>query len=511
MSISYAQNFEDVMLRRALRDCPVGFYIDVGAHDPDEFSVTKFFYELGWRGINIEPVSQYYDALMRARPEDTNLNVAAGSAPGSLPMFVVPDTGLSTFVEEHADHAASRGFSVSRTLVPIVTLDDICKQFPVPIVHFLKIDVEGAEADVLRGMSFKDVRPWIVLVEATRPGTQELAFDDWEPLLLAHGYEFVYFDGLNRFYVAVEKSTLGAAFDAPPNVFDGFITARQHALELKSFALDGQLREAQSKVETLQSELDRIDAWVAAWPDGEPADTPTTPTDDRVQRLKFCFSGLLALSQRLVADRASLDTALQAARGEVFRQKGVAEDLDQRLQKSLRDFDEILAAHAARGEENTRMSVQRAAHEAEIARLNELHTALVIAHAELQQQHAIISTRSYETAAQAQHFERETSRLQDALASLHSAIDALERDLQSARQLVESHAESRDRFEKALATSQDEARRLDLELQDARHHVAGLERRHQVMVLEMDAFRLSRSWRYTAPFRAVMRWITARQ
>ena len=32
--VSYAQNFEDVMLRRALRDVEQGFYIDVGANDP---------------------------------------------------------------------------------------------------------------------------------------------------------------------------------------------------------------------------------------------------------------------------------------------------------------------------------------------------------------------------------------------------------------------------------------------------------------------------------------------
>lgn len=45
--ISYAQNFEDVMLRRALRSVERGFYIDVGAADPVEMSVTKTFYDAG--------------------------------------------------------------------------------------------------------------------------------------------------------------------------------------------------------------------------------------------------------------------------------------------------------------------------------------------------------------------------------------------------------------------------------------------------------------------------------
>ena len=44
--ISYAQNFEDVMVYRALRHRQSGFYIDVGAADPVHFSVTKWLYTL---------------------------------------------------------------------------------------------------------------------------------------------------------------------------------------------------------------------------------------------------------------------------------------------------------------------------------------------------------------------------------------------------------------------------------------------------------------------------------
>jgi hypothetical protein len=53
--ISYGQNSEDVVLWRALRDIGTGFYVDVGAGDPKEDSVTHAFYERGWSGINIEP------------------------------------------------------------------------------------------------------------------------------------------------------------------------------------------------------------------------------------------------------------------------------------------------------------------------------------------------------------------------------------------------------------------------------------------------------------------------
>jgi hypothetical protein len=51
--ISYAQNAEDVLLWRALGAVQDGFYIDVGANDPQEGSVTKLFYDAGWHGINV--------------------------------------------------------------------------------------------------------------------------------------------------------------------------------------------------------------------------------------------------------------------------------------------------------------------------------------------------------------------------------------------------------------------------------------------------------------------------
>ena len=34
-----------------------GFYVDVGAGHPTEDSVTRHFYDLGWRGINVEPIN----------------------------------------------------------------------------------------------------------------------------------------------------------------------------------------------------------------------------------------------------------------------------------------------------------------------------------------------------------------------------------------------------------------------------------------------------------------------
>ncbi|HVT34612.1 MAG TPA: FkbM family methyltransferase, partial [Nevskiaceae bacterium] len=92
--ITYAQNAEDVMLWRALREIERGFYIDVGAQDPIVDSVTKAFYERGWHGINIEPVEHWYERLVHDRPHDINLRLAASDHSGEMNLFEIEATGL---------------------------------------------------------------------------------------------------------------------------------------------------------------------------------------------------------------------------------------------------------------------------------------------------------------------------------------------------------------------------------------------------------------------------------
>jgi FkbM family methyltransferase len=221
--ISYAQNQEDVMLYRALREVKEGFYIDVGAQDPVIDSVTKAFYERGWRGINIEPNEEYFRKLQDDRPHDINLMTAVGCEPGAISFYEVVHTGLSTTSAVYARGHAEAGHEVHLRNVACTTLDKICTDCGVETVHFLKIDVEGSERAVLEGFSFETVRPWIVVVEATEPNSTHEVSAEWEHLLVGRRYQFVYFDGLNRFYIAAEHADLARHFSCPPNPFDQYV------------------------------------------------------------------------------------------------------------------------------------------------------------------------------------------------------------------------------------------------------------------------------------------------
>lgn len=262
--VSYAQNYEDVTLLRALRDVQPGFYIDVGANDPRADSVTRAFYELGWCGINLEPVAHWHERLVADRPRDHNLRLAAGPTEGLVQLYEVIGTGLSTADPVLAERHAQDGHVVQAVEVPVRRLDDICHDLGVTQVHFLKIDVEGAEPGVLAGLSLTQVRPWVVVVEATLPGSQASVHPSWESLLTERGYAFVWFDGLNRFYVASEHAALSPALAQPPSVFDDFMRYTERLLRDDVADYRVLLQQARAESDLAQTEWAEVQTALAA-------------------------------------------------------------------------------------------------------------------------------------------------------------------------------------------------------------------------------------------------------
>jgi len=74
-----------------------GLYVDVGASSPYLGSVTRHFYEAGWRGIDVEPLAEEAAELRRARPRDVVIEAALGAAAGEVTLYVIGDErGLSS-------------------------------------------------------------------------------------------------------------------------------------------------------------------------------------------------------------------------------------------------------------------------------------------------------------------------------------------------------------------------------------------------------------------------------
>ncbi len=269
--VSYAQNFEDVFLRRCFHDISCGFWIDVGAWMPREDSVTYALSERGWWGINIEPVPDHLAAFVEQRPRDINLGVLAGSAAGEHTLHRVADTGLSTTIEAFAEEARRDGHDVESSTVEVRTLDDIWDEnvSPGTTVHLLKVDAEGAEADVLAGLDLRRRRPWLLCIEANLPNQRDVVDVSWEPAVMAAGYAFAYYDGLNRWFVADEHRELAHHFTAPVSVFDDVIGARANdridMLAAETHRLAGEVARLERELHDCRSAVESAPAARRGW------------------------------------------------------------------------------------------------------------------------------------------------------------------------------------------------------------------------------------------------------
>lgn len=223
MFTSYARNFQDVILWRALKHIENGFYIDISARDPVVYSISRAFYENGWRGIHTEATMYYADKLRRDRPDELVIHATIGTGDGPLRLFEMPETGFSTSSYDIAMKHQAMGQRVMETEVQFIPLSAVLTLMGGREVHWLKVDIEDTEASALDSWALSSIRPWVVVMESTLPNLQETNYEIWDPKLLSLGYRFVYCDGLSRFYVSDQHPELLRSFGSGPNVFDDFV------------------------------------------------------------------------------------------------------------------------------------------------------------------------------------------------------------------------------------------------------------------------------------------------
>jgi FkbM family methyltransferase len=221
-TISYAQRFEDLYLLRCFGGRSEGFYIDIGSGHPVYDNTSFAFYLKGWQGITVEPNPALARLSRAVRPRDRHVEALLGASVGEATFYLVDDFhGLSTMIESHA-HAAQRQFGKSShpLVVPVTTLKELCREHVPATFEFLKVDVEGAEREVLLNGDWQNFRPKVVVVEALAPYTLAPAWPEWEPFLAKHGYRYVWFDSLNRYYLAEEANDLAICFETAPASFE---------------------------------------------------------------------------------------------------------------------------------------------------------------------------------------------------------------------------------------------------------------------------------------------------
>lgn len=201
---SYSQLGEDVFIDKYFGGKSNGYYVDVGAYDPDRFSNTKRFYQKGWRGINVEPNYNNFKKFLVSRSEDININVGVGlEEKTSIFYDFFPDT-LSTFSQTEARENILNGFILrEKRKVKVNKLEKILNQYSKrKSIDFLSIDTEGYDYQVLQSNNWRKYKPKLICVEKGKPigNGINIQYSKIRKYLLKLKYKAIYITQVNAIF-----------------------------------------------------------------------------------------------------------------------------------------------------------------------------------------------------------------------------------------------------------------------------------------------------------------------
>ena len=193
---------EDIMLYKLLHTVENGFYVDIGCSDPFIESVTNFFYQRGWRGINIDAREETIQKYASVRDRDINWCAALSNADGK-PLTLYVRGGLTSLAKDNVNRLGKETFE-ERTIVTS-TFNALMEGTHIEDIHFLKIDVEAHEKEVLEGIDLRKYRPWVIVIESVLPNSRIETHHEWEEIFNENDYMFFTRHAVNRYYLSKEK------------------------------------------------------------------------------------------------------------------------------------------------------------------------------------------------------------------------------------------------------------------------------------------------------------------
>ena len=198
-----APNFEECRLILEAFDCArEGFYIEVGANDPRQNSLTYILERMGWTGMLIDPLSACYQKLLRDRPRSQSFHCACvrPDQVGKITLHAPDASSVVATVEKNVDD-----FDIEYSFTEscdAVTLESLVSEAKPARIDFLAIDTEGTELDVLLGFDLVRHRPRLILIE------DKLYHLAKHRYLTGQGYKLVKRTMLNNWYVPARQNTL---------------------------------------------------------------------------------------------------------------------------------------------------------------------------------------------------------------------------------------------------------------------------------------------------------------
>jgi FkbM family methyltransferase len=163
---SWAQEGEDLILKRYFEHKQIGFYVDVGAHDPFRFSNTYKFYREGWTGLNIDANPDKQERFKVFRPKDKFIIAGVSNEKSLMEFYRFDEGALNTFDIRRKQLLIEDGWKLKDVInVHVRTLNEILVEAEVSKIDFITVDVEGFDLKVLQGIDLYQFKPEIIAVE----------------------------------------------------------------------------------------------------------------------------------------------------------------------------------------------------------------------------------------------------------------------------------------------------------------------------------------------------------
>jgi hypothetical protein len=191
--LSYSQEGEDALLFELLGHQSTGFYVDIGAHHPMRFSNTYFFYQKGWRGINVDASPGSMIEFNALRKLDINVEIGIDADEGSKIFYMFNEPGLNTFDQDRMMEIVKIPDYklVNQVEVSTITLSNLLDKFlPKGLeIDFLNLDAEELDYHILNTNNWEKYRPKFILTEHYTNDFHEIFNSRVYLLLTGHGYE----------------------------------------------------------------------------------------------------------------------------------------------------------------------------------------------------------------------------------------------------------------------------------------------------------------------------------
>ena len=175
----FSEDNQDIFVDNYFKNMTNGIFFEIGAADGVLFSNTLYLEkERNWTGVLIEPNRHLYDSLVAIRRKSYTINSCVSldeniSVVNFLPAMLLGGV-LKNLKEQKflMNRLKLINPNIRPEKVLCIPLKSIAKAVDITHIHFLSLDVEGAELDVLKTIPFSQIIIDLIIVDYFVPNSK---------------------------------------------------------------------------------------------------------------------------------------------------------------------------------------------------------------------------------------------------------------------------------------------------------------------------------------------------